>query len=229
MVNENMQEQIDSINRKLDVILEEIELQKRHRREMEDLKDDLTRVGKDIFKSAVIELEEVHDHLETSDILYLGKKLLRNVKNIIKMIEQLENAMDFIEDFSPVFRDSIIDFMYKLDEYDRKGYFEFLKELAHITDNIVTSFSAQDVRRFGDDIVTILNTAKNLTPNMLNTVNNALSVYKNLDFKETEKVNITKLLRELNKPEVKRGLLFAVRFLQNLANQEKINTNISKN
>lgn len=229
MVNENMQEQIDSINRKLDVILEEIELQKRHRREMEDLKDDLTRVGKDIFKSAVIELEEVHDHLETSDILYLGKKLLRNVKNIIKMIEQLENAMDFIEDFSPVFRDSIIDFMYKLDEYDRKGYFEFLKELAHITDNIVTSFSAQDVRRFGDDIVTILNTAKNLTPNMLNTVNNALSVYKNLDFKESEKVNITKLLREINKPEVKRGLLFAVRFLQNLANQEKINTNISKN
>lgn len=228
MVNENMQEQINSINRKLDVILEEIELQKRHRREMEDLKDDLTRVGKDIFKSAVIELEEVHDHLETSDILYLGKKLLRNVKNIIKMIEQLENAMDFIEDFSPVFRDSIIDFMYKLDEYDRKGYFEFLKELAHITDNIVTSFSAQDVRRFGDDIVTILNTAKNLTPNMLNTVNNALSVYKNLDFKESEKVNITKLLRELNKPEVKRGLLFAVRFLQNLANQEKINTNVSK-
>ena len=90
MVNENMQEQINSINRKLDVILEEIELQKKHRREMEDLKDDLTRVGKDIFKSAVIELEEVHDHLETSDILYLGKKLLRNVKNIIKMIEQLE-------------------------------------------------------------------------------------------------------------------------------------------
>ena len=228
MVNENMQEQINSINRKLDVILEEIELQKKHRREMEDLKDDLTRVGKDIFKSAVIELEEVHDHLETSDILYLGKKLLRNVKNIIKMIEQLENAMDFIEDFSPVFRDSTIDFMYKLDEYDRKGYFEFFKELAHITDTIVTSFSAQDVRRFGDDIVTILNTAKNLSPNMLNAVNNALLAYNNLDFSESEKVNITKLLREINKPEVKRGLLFAVRFLQNLANQEKINTNVSK-
>ena len=35
------QNQIAEINRKIDIILEEIELQKQHRRMMEDLKDDL--------------------------------------------------------------------------------------------------------------------------------------------------------------------------------------------
>ncbi len=74
------QNQIDEINRKLDLILEEIELQKKHRREMEDLKDDLFRVGKDLYETAVVELEEVHDHIQTGDILHLGKKLLTKCK-----------------------------------------------------------------------------------------------------------------------------------------------------
>ena len=73
------QKQIDEINRKLDIILEEIELQRKHRREMEDLKEDLMRVGKDFYDTAVIELEAVHDHVNTKDILHLGRNTLREM------------------------------------------------------------------------------------------------------------------------------------------------------
>ena len=76
MVENKMQDQINDINKKLDIILEEIELQRVHRREMEDLKDDLMRVGKDVFQSTVEELEEVADHIKTGDILHLGKSYL---------------------------------------------------------------------------------------------------------------------------------------------------------
>jgi hypothetical protein len=76
MENKNLQEQVFELNKKLDLVLEEIEHQKRSRREMDDLKDDLMRVGKDLYSTAVEELEEVHDHLNTGDLLHLGKKLL---------------------------------------------------------------------------------------------------------------------------------------------------------
>ena len=68
-----LQDQIDAINQKLDIILEEISLQRRHRQEMDDLKDDLMRVGKDIYQTALVELEDVHDNLSTGDIMHLGK------------------------------------------------------------------------------------------------------------------------------------------------------------
>ncbi|MCL4549941.1 MAG: hypothetical protein M1495_15385, partial [Bacteroidetes bacterium] len=116
----------------LDLILEEIELQRKHRREMEDLKDDLMRVGKDFYDTAVIELEAVHDHVNTKDILHLGKYLLRNVNTINRSIEQLESVKDFLVDVSPLVRQSVLDFMKTLDEIDRKGYFEFAKELSNI-------------------------------------------------------------------------------------------------
>jgi uncharacterized protein YjgD (DUF1641 family) len=221
MEQTNIQKQIDEINRKLDIILGEIELQSRHRREMDDLKEDLTRVGKDVYDTAVLELEEVSDSIDTGDMLHLGKKLLRNVKNITKTFEQLENFKDFINDFSPISRDLFIDFMNKLDQFDRKGYFQFIKELGNVLDNVVTSFSADDVKHLSENIVTILNTVKNLTqPEMLHAVNNALTVYQNLDVNLSERITTFGILKELNKPEVKKGLAFALKFLENLGKQE---------
>ena len=221
MENQNIQEQIDSINKKLDIILGEIELQSRHRREMDDLKDDLMRVGKDVYDTAVTELEEVHDHLQTGDMLHLGKKLLRNVRNITKTFEQFENIKDFLNDFSPISRELFIDFMNKLDEFDRKGYFQFMQELSKVMDNVVVSFSADDVKHLAENVVTILNTVKNLTqPDMLKAVNNAVNVYKNLDVHVSEKVGVFTLIKEFNKPEVKKGLAFGLKFLENLGKQE---------
>ncbi len=222
------QNQIDEINHKLNIILEEIELQRQHRRMMEDLKDDLYRVGKDLYQTAIIELEEVHDHLNTGDILHLGKKLLRNVNNLSKAFDQMESLRDFARDVSPLVRESILDLMKKLDEFDRKGYFQFGKELRKVMDNVVTSYSAEDVKLLGENIVTILDTVKNLTqPDMLQAINNAVAVYKNIDIKVDEKVSLFSLLKELNSPEVKRGLAVGLKFLKNLASLEEKKINES--
>lgn len=219
-----IQNQIDAINSKLDLILEEIELQRKHRREMEDLKEDLMRIGKDFYDTAVEELEAVHDHVNTKDILHLGKYLLRNVSIINKSIEQLESAKDFLVDVSPLVRQSALDLMTKLDEIDRKGYFEFAKELSNVADKVVTSFNRSDVQSLGDNVVTILQTIKNLTqPDMLHTINNAVDVYKQLDITVKKDVTLFGLMKELNSPEAKRGLAFAIEFLKNLANLHKEN------
>lgn len=228
------QNQIDEINRKIDIILEEIELQKQHRRMMEDLKDDLYRVGKDFYETAIVELEEVHDELNTGDILHLGKKLLRNVNNLSKAFDQMESTRDFLRDVSPLVRESILDLMKKLDEFDRKGYFQFAKELQRAADNVVTSFTPDDVKHLSDNIVTILNTIKNLTqPDVLHAINNAVSVYKNIDLTVDEKVSLFSLLKELNSHEARRGLAVGLKFLKNLASLEEnqkqlIKSNIEK-
>lgn len=219
MEEKNLQVQIDGLNSKLDIILEEIELQKRHRKEMEDLKEDLMRVGKDFYETTVEELDQIHDYVNTRDILHFGKYMLRNVNTISKVIQQLESTKDFLKDASPLMREYIIDFMAKLDEFDRKGYFEFIKESQNVVDKVVTSFSKDDIKALGDNIVTILNTVKNLTqPDMLHTINNALNVYKQLDIVVSKDVSFIKLIKELNTPEVKRGLAFAIQFLKNIAN-----------
>ncbi len=229
MEEKSIQLQVDEINRKLDIILEEIELQRRHRREMDDLKDDLMRVGKDVYQSAVRELEEIHEQVETGDVLYLVKKLLRNINNITKTFEIMEGMKDFVKDFAPVYREITLDIMARLDELDRKGYFVFMRELSHVADKVVTSFSSEDIKNLGESIVTILNTVKNLTqPEMLHAINNAVTVYKNLDIEVQEKVSLLSLVKELNNPEVRKGLAFGIRFLKTLAQQEHKPTQVQQ-
>ncbi len=223
------QTQIDEINHKLDLVLEEIELQKKHRREMHDLKEDLMRVGTDLYSTAVTELEEVHDYLQTGDILHLGKKLLRNVKTMNKMFDQLESARDFLEDASPLVRESIIDFMAKMDEFDRKGYFQFFKEFQNVMDNVITSFTVDDVKALGDNVVTILNTVKSLTqPDMLHSINNAVKVYNKLDIEIEEDISYFQLFKRMNTPEMRSGIAFGIKFLKSLAEQQYTNQPIKK-
>jgi hypothetical protein len=199
-VNE-MQEQIDSINRKLDIVLEEIELQRRHRRSMEDLQDDLMRVGKGVYQSAVEELEQVHDYMDTSDALFLGKLLLRNINNLTRLFQKLESTMDFFNDSAPITRELAIDLMNRLDEFERKGYFRFMRDLSEVLDKIVTTVEPDDMQKVGDNLVNVIETAKKS------------------DLSVPDKISLISLLRELNSPEMKRTLAVMIRFVRNISNQ----------
>ncbi|RMF08662.1 MAG: DUF1641 domain-containing protein, partial [Candidatus Neomarinimicrobiota bacterium] len=152
------------------------------------------------------------------DFLYLGKKLLRNIRPLTGLLDQLENVRDLMRDGQPIGKELFRDLLQKLDELDRKGYFDFFREALTIVDNIVTHFTVEDVRLLGDNIVTILDTVKNLTqPEMLHAINNAASIYKNLDPHESTSYSFWRVLKELNSPEMKRGLGFVVMFLKNIA------------
>jgi uncharacterized protein YjgD (DUF1641 family) len=158
------QQQLDEVQRKLDLILEEIEMQRRHRIEMEELKADLMLVGKDLYHTAVGEL----------------------------------------------------------DGLDRKGYFAFVKELRHVGDTIVTSFTVEDVKNLGENIVTILKTVKRLTqPDMLHTINNAIAVYRNLDIEIGEPVSYRQLFAEFRSPEMRRSAMYVIALLKKLAAQKE--------
>jgi len=229
MEDNNLQTQINDINRKLDIVIEEIEKQKQRRHEMDDLKNDLMRVGNDLYSNAITELEEVSDYINTGDALHLGKKLLRNLNTFNKMFDQLESTRDFIEDVSPLARESVIDFMNKMDEFDRKGYFQFMKELQNVMDKVVTSFSVEDVKALGDNVVTILNTIKSLTqPDMLHSINNAVKVYNKLDIEIEENVSYFQLFKRMNTKEMRSGIAFGVKFLKSLAEQQYTNQPINQ-
>ena len=229
MDNNKIEKQLNEINRKLDILTEQVSLTARRQQEFEELKDDLQKIGTDIVQSAIVELDEVSQHFDASDILHLVKKILRNIRNISKMFDQIESVNDFIKDLAPGAKVAFLELLSTLDEMDRKGYFEFFKESTTIIDNIVTSFSPEDVRLLGDNIVSIMSTIKTLTqPDMLSAMNNAVSIYKNLDFVVDEKVSYVKLFREAKTPEMRRGIAYGIEFLKrlsgNVEQQKKVET-----
>jgi uncharacterized protein YjgD (DUF1641 family) len=227
MSDPNIQAQIDAINLKLDLILEEVRAQKEMRESILDLADDASIIGKDIFKNTVIQLDKAGVELDTEAIAGIGLKLIRNVGNINDFLDTLESVNDFLKDVSPIIHQVGLDAIEKLNYLEQRGYIDFFRELSKALDNIVTHFSVEDVKSLSDNVVIILETVKNLTqPDMLKAVNNALAIYKNLDMENIEEYSLFKAMMQFRKPEMRRGIGFMITFLKRLNELPVENTSL---
>jgi len=223
MATQKLELQLQLIDQKLDMITEELAVVRKQRQEFNELKEDLTIIAKDVMSTAVDELEEIAPFVQTGDYLHLLKKILQNTRNIAHVMTQFESAMDFFEDAKPVGKELFNDTLEKFDEYDQKGYFRFFKELINVGDRIIDHFGEEDVKLLGDNIITILETVKSLTqPDMLKAINNAVGIYENIDIEDAPEYSIWKVMRELNTPEMKRGIGFVITFLKNITDKQEI-------
>lgn len=227
MAKDNIQEQINEINRKMDIILEEIMAQRETRQSIEDLTADLTIVGTDAFKTTVTELDNAGIELDGEAVKQLMLKVVRNVDTISEMFEMMESASDLIKDITPIMHQMGLDGIHMMNEFEQKGYFAFIREAMSIMDNVVEHFSVEDVRLLADNAVSILETVKSLTqPDMLKAINSGLVVYKSIEIEGVEEYSIWKAMKAMNSKEMKRGIGFMITFLQNIAKEtEKAKTN----
>jgi uncharacterized protein YjgD (DUF1641 family) len=218
MNNEEISRQLVALDRKLDLISDEMVALRRYRLELEELKEDLTRVAKDVFQTAIEEMDEVAPFVHSGDFVHLVRNLVRNTRNFTTLTTQVEGAMDLAKDVTPLGKVLFNDLLIQLDELDRRGYFEFSRELMNVVDRVVTSYSVEDVRLLADNVVAILETVKGLTqPEMLQSINNAMMVYRKLDFDSIEEISVWKAIREINRPEMRRALGFLISFMRNLS------------
>ncbi len=218
MSENNIQEQINELNRKMDIILEEMYAQRNSRIEKEDLAKDLSIVGKDMFAHSVTVLDQAGVELDGEALTALMIKIIRNIGTFNQMMDTLESANDFMKDVSPVINQVGLDAIAKFAEFEQKGYLDFFKELMSISDNIVTHFTVQDVRDLADNVVSILEMVKNLTqPDMIGAINNALTVFKSMDTENIPEYSMWKAFRTMQSPEMKKSIGFMITFLKNLS------------
>lgn len=143
---QSLQEQINQLNAKMDLVLEYVNQQRLKAEAVEDLIADASIIGKDIYHSTVTSLEEQQVELQPDELRNLAVTMLRNVQNFNVILGTFESAVDLMKDLGPIANELIIDFTKKMAEFEEKGYFDFLRESMNIVDNIVTGFSKEDVK-----------------------------------------------------------------------------------
>ena len=223
VAEKNLEQRIDALDKKMDLILEYVHRQKRNSNMVEDLVSDLSIVGKDAYDSTVKELDKRQVVLEPSELTDLAVSLLRNIGNIKTVLETLEMAVDLGKDVGPIANEMIIDFTKQMNEFEQKGYFKFFKEFGPIIDNIVTGFSPEDLKGLADNIVSILNTVKEMTqPEVLGTMQNAIKAFNSMETETVPSYSVWKLMREMNSPEMKKALGYGITFMKNVSKDVKV-------
>lgn len=187
MEEQSIQEQITAINKKLDVIIENVELQQRKREEMDDLLKDINLVGKDAFQQSVILLDKAQVELDSGVISGLLIKVLQNIGTFYEMMEMMESARDFMKDVSPILHQVGLDAVNKMNELEQKGIFDSLGGI---------------MRNLAD-------------PELLaamNSMTRALATVKTDE--KTDDKSLWQIFMQLRSPEIRRSISYSLRLLQ---------------
>ena len=213
--NNNLQEQINQINNKLDLVLIEAKNLRLKREETEDLLSDISIIGKDIFNNTVQELDKAGVELDSDALRNILIGFIRNIGNFNEMLEMFESANDFMKDIIPIINQIGHDTIAKFVEFEKKGYLEFFNEFITITDKIVGNYTKDDIKLLSDNIVTILEIFKNVTqPEMLDLANNTLTSIKDVDTQNIPEYSLWKTFKEMKSPEMKKGIGFMITFMK---------------
>lgn len=219
---DNTTQQIAELNQKVDTILDYVNQQRLKSQTIDDLVADVSIIGKDAYDSTVKALDEHEVVLDPDQLRELAIRFAQNIGNFNTMLDTMGSAMDLLKDVGPIANEVIIDGTRKLHEFEQKGYFEFMKEFGAIIDNIVSHYSINDVRMLADNVVTILDTVKNLTqPEVLNSIDTAVKVFANMEIKDIPEYSIFRVMREINKPEMKKAWGFLFTFMKNMSTMDQ--------
>ena len=222
MSDKLIQEQIREINRKLDLIIEETSVQRQNREAVNDFVDDAAIIGKDAFKQMVTQLDDAGIELDSEALRCLILRLVRNIRSMGMVLEILESFTDLAKDLTPIVKQIGLDGVKKFHELEQKGYFEILNQLGKTMDTVLSRYSEEDLQRLSVNLIPVTDTLVNIADsNLLNKINAATKALKDINPEDIEEYSVWRLIRQMNKPEVRKSFGFIMAFLQNISKTER--------
>ncbi len=219
-VTAEAQPSLVELNRKIDLLAtqvqfltEQAQVAERQRQERAELMHDVMPIVNDAFRISVEQLEEVQEYADLGDLLRFLKRVLRNGPTFEKLLDQLESVMDLVQTVGPLTDHAFEKVVDVLQEAEHKGYFAFARGGLQIADNVVTSFSEDDVKKLGDNVVLILNTVKDMTQPEIMGLVRTIMAQTEAEVARPVKTSVPALLGQMRDPNVRKGLALTMRML----------------
>ena len=230
-----MDQSIVELNQKIDLLTtqvayltEQARIAEQSRKSVEELVEIGMPIGREFMGLASEEFAEVERYLSPDNLIRLVKKFARHGPQFEILMDQLDSMMDLVAVSTKIIEEGVEKTTDVMEDMENKGYFAFAKSGLRMVDNVVTSFTEEDVDRLGDNIALLLNTVKDMTqPEILTFLRNMFQIAE----KEAEKpldTSVLALLRQMRDPAVRRGLAMTMRVLRAIGVQAAENGNGNK-
>lgn len=206
-------DRIAELDRKLDFIVEEIANLKRLRNSAEDLAADLSLVGKSAMRDAVDAFGTADLHPQ--EIIGLLKTAMANARLFETLIQQLQSAVDFVQDAQPIVRDVMMKAVLGGESLWKKGYFDAASAGLRVGDALVRSHSVKDWEQVEASIPQLIGFLRELTkPEVLQALEAIIHGFGQVQATMNVNKSIFTIVRDLNSIEARRGVSIVVEFLK---------------
>ena len=199
--------QEDTIQNRLERLEQQIAPVADSARSISELREELAPRVNEAVKALIVELADIEADFQLEDLLFLIKKVLRNVRNLTYSIDQLKNIIDFVLIAEPLLKSTVPQLIYYMDDLEQRGVFTLLSSSMEMIKKTAETYTAEDLSQIGDGLVKLLGIFKKLTtPESLALLDKAAEIPSCVDLSRAKPAGAWGLLWAMGNPEVKNGL-----------------------
>jgi uncharacterized protein YjgD (DUF1641 family) len=198
---------LDAMSAQMAVMAEQVAEAAAAREQWSELVETLIPVSRGAMDVATRELGELEADVTIDDLTRFARTTVRAVPQMEGLVGQLGSFSELGHEVTSISGAGMAKLTEVLQAAEDKGYFMFAREGAAIADRVVTTYTEDDVRALGDNVITILNAVKELTqPEVMALLNRTALTIQEVEDAQIEPPSAFALLKSMRDPQTRRGL-----------------------
>lgn len=210
-----------ALSAQMDAITEELAATRAAREQWSELAATLVPVARGAMDVATRELADLEADVTIDDVTRFARTTARAIPDLEALVGQVGSIAELGHEITSISGAGLARLTGILQSAEDRGYFGFAREGAAIADRVVTSFSEDDVRALGENVVTILNAVKDMTqPEVMALVSRTAVTIRDVEDTRIEPPSVLTLLRSMRDPQTRRGLARVLSMLHTVGAQD---------
>jgi len=183
-----------------------------------ELREELAPRVNEAVQALIVELTDVEADFQLEDLLFLIKKIMRNVKNLNFVLDQMKNLIDFALTAEPLLKSSVPQAISYLDDLEQRGVFRLLGTSIEVLKKIGDSYSTEDLQQIANGLVRLAGILKKLTAaEALDLLERLADLPSRVNVSDARAVGPWGMLRGMGEPQVQQGLGILLELTRGLA------------
>ncbi len=215
-------QRLDALSAQVAAVNDELAATRAARERWSELADTLVPVSRGAMEVATRELEDLEGDVTVDDITRFARTTARAIPDLETMVAALGSLSELGHEVTSISGAGVARLTEILQQAEERGYFMFARQGAAIADTVVTSFSEEDVRALGDNVVTILNAVKDMTqPEVMALVSRTAMTMREAEDTHIEPPSLLALLKSMRDPQTRRGLARVLSMLHTVGEENQ--------
>lgn len=217
-----MSDDIKALNQKIDFLTDQVMSLTTRLKAFDEFKEDVALFANDAFKEVVNFLADVDFHFRSEEFVQLMKKVMRNIGNFSRIMDQLQSMTELVEDVSPLAKEIFHDMVEKFQELEKDGLFRSMESALKAMKRLNENFTPEEIEQMGDNHVRLIKISNRFTSSEnLDKLEMIAQQLQDLNQEERKKVSLFKILKKARNPEVLQSVDLMLDLAVTLTKQEE--------
>ncbi len=174
---------------------------------IKELKEEMAPRVNEAVQALIVGLADVEADFQLEKLVYLCKKVMRNMDNFGFALDLLHNFIDLAVNAEPLLKSTVPQFISFLDDLEQKHVFKMLSIVLDVIKNITDKYTPEEIEQISQGLGKLVDSLANLTdPKAVDLFEKASKIPAAVNLKDSKPKGPVSMLMAMNDQEIKQGL-----------------------